>query len=403
MNDILESIECKHYTETDFIRIAKRDNNAKRTFLLVNPLQGKHLAVSPVSALQVFKTLADLVFSNKKVNFSDTLIIGFAETATAIGAALSLFAPKEYCVNYIQTTREIYKDKHFLYFSEEHSHATDQMVIRDFLDQHIKNGTHIIFAEDEVTTGKTIENFMRVLEKTYPSLSITFGIASILNGMPDGKLEGLSSLGISVDYLCQTPECDYESHLSQYSYPESLRLNFKEIECATKTSDLQWQKISLMQTSYADTRLGVSSSYYKDCCLKFYQGICEEYQERIEKANNILILGTEEFMFPGIFVGACLEKEFPKKTVRFHATTRSPILPSLEDEYPIKERYCLSSFYEQKRTTYLYNLSDYDLILIVTDSKTDTPAYSQLCHILNQKHCSNNCHLIRWNEKEKAL
>ena len=107
MNDILESIECKHYTETDFIRIAKRDNNAKRTFLLVNPLQGKHLAVSPVSALQVFKTLADLVFSNKKVNFSDTLIIGFAETATAIGAALSLFAPKEYCVNYIQTTREI--------------------------------------------------------------------------------------------------------------------------------------------------------------------------------------------------------------------------------------------------------------------------------------------------------
>ena len=118
------------------------------------------------------------------------------------------------------------------------------MVIRDFLDQHIKNGTHIIFAEDEVTTGKTIENFMRVLEKTYPSLSITFGIASILNGMPDGKLEGLSSLGISVDYLCQTPECDYESHLSQYSYPESLRLNFKEIECATKTSDLPGQSTS---------------------------------------------------------------------------------------------------------------------------------------------------------------
>lgn len=398
MDGILESIECKNYNEEDFIRIAKRDNNTKRTFLLVNPLQGKHLAVSPVTALQVFKTLATLVFSNKKVNFSDTLIIGFAETATAIGASLSLFAPKEYCVNYIQTTREIYEGKHFLYFNEEHSHATDQMVIRDFLDQHIKNGTHIIFAEDEVTTGKTIENFMRVLEKTYPSLSITFGIASILNGMSDAKLEGLSSLGISIDYLCQTPECDYETYLSQYTYKETLRQNFEEI----KDSSVNKPEETFIQASYADTRLGVSSLYYKECCLNLYQNVYEAYQEEIEKANRILILGTEEFMFPGMFLGACIEKKFHHKTVRFHATTRSPILPSAETAYPIKERYCLSSFYEQQRTTYLYNLSDYDLILIVTDSNADTFAYSQLCHILNQKGCSN-CHLIRWNKKERTL
>lgn len=395
---MFENMECIDYKETDFIRIAKRENNKKRTFLLVNPLQGKHLSVSPVTAFGVFKTLATLVYSNKKVNFSDTLIIGFAETATAIGAALSLFAPKECCVNYIQTTRELYEGKHFLYFNEEHSHATDQMVIRDFLDQHIKNGTHIIFAEDEVTTGKTIENFMRVLAKTYPSLSITFGIASILNGMPDFKLEGLASLGISIDYLCQTPECDYEDYLSRFSYDKSRQHNLSRVTEPGVRQDEDF----FVSTSYMDTRLGVSSSLYKEACHHLYETVYEKFKEDIASADNILILGTEEFMFPGMFLGACLEQKYHNKVVRFHATTRSPILPSPEDEYPIKERYLLSSFYDEHRTTYLYNLSTYDLVFVLTDSKVDTPAYSQLCHVLRDKHC-DKYHLIRWNKKEKTL
>lgn len=32
-----------NYSENNLITIAKRDNNTKRPFLLVNPLQGKHI------------------------------------------------------------------------------------------------------------------------------------------------------------------------------------------------------------------------------------------------------------------------------------------------------------------------------------------------------------------------
>ena len=52
------------------------------------------------------------------------LVIGFAETATAIGAAVAA----ELGADYVQTTRELVPDAEYLYFSEEHSHATEQTV-----------------------------------------------------------------------------------------------------------------------------------------------------------------------------------------------------------------------------------------------------------------------------------
>lgn len=45
------------YVENDLVRIAKRENNTKRGYLVVNPLQGKHIPVSPSKALQLFQEL----------------------------------------------------------------------------------------------------------------------------------------------------------------------------------------------------------------------------------------------------------------------------------------------------------------------------------------------------------
>lgn len=89
------------YTADNILRIAKRFNNQKRTYLLVNPLQAKHIPVSPKASLGMMKALGDML-ANK---YPDTkLVIGFAETATAIGAVVAeSFSSK--CV-YIHTTRE---------------------------------------------------------------------------------------------------------------------------------------------------------------------------------------------------------------------------------------------------------------------------------------------------------
>ena len=49
------------YTERELVRIARRENNSRRNYLVVNPLQGKHIPVSPGKALGVFSELAGLL------------------------------------------------------------------------------------------------------------------------------------------------------------------------------------------------------------------------------------------------------------------------------------------------------------------------------------------------------
>lgn len=365
------------FTENDLITIAKRDNNNKRPFLLVDPLQGKHLPVSPAKSLELFKELANQVFENTDTDVSSTLIIGFAETATAIGAGLAYYAPFD--AAYIQTTRESFPGKEFLYFSEEHSHATDQMVIKEFLDAKLQQHSHIIFAEDEVTTGKTIENFIRVLKKTYPDYTFTFSIASILNGMTEEKLTSLKEQGISVNYLLKVPSYDYPEILSKYSYdPELTKV------CKAGTMEVPKYYFN----EYDNTRTGVLFCEYRVLCENFAKKVMMELSLDKVEEKRILILGTEEFMFPGIFLGNYLEQNSTNWCF-FHATTRSPILPSLSHNYPIRHRYCLTSFYEQERGTYVYNLEAYDYVLIVTDTTVETSAMSELCGILEEKGCKN--------------
>ena len=55
------------YTEKDLVKIAKRENNTKRNYLVVDPLQGKHIPVVPSKALDLFAALADTSGRNTKM------------------------------------------------------------------------------------------------------------------------------------------------------------------------------------------------------------------------------------------------------------------------------------------------------------------------------------------------
>ena len=46
------------YTEQDLIKIAKRENNKKRPYLIVNKLQAKHIPTAPSQAFKMFDALA---------------------------------------------------------------------------------------------------------------------------------------------------------------------------------------------------------------------------------------------------------------------------------------------------------------------------------------------------------
>ena len=131
------------YTAADTLRIAKRYNNPKRSYLLVNPLQAKHIPVSPAAALEMMGALGDQVAAKYP---EARLVIGFAETATAIGAAVAARLGPD-CL-YVHTTREAL-DGDWILFREEHSHAAEHRLCADHLADWIDRSPAIVFVDDE--------------------------------------------------------------------------------------------------------------------------------------------------------------------------------------------------------------------------------------------------------------
>ncbi|MBD5468353.1 MAG: hypothetical protein HDR21_09415 [Lachnospiraceae bacterium] len=363
------------YVENDLVRIAKRENNTKRKYLVVNPLQGKHIPVSPTAALKLFSNLADLI--RYEYVKEKTLLIGFAETATAIGAQAAVSLGTKY----IQTTREIITDVEYLFFSEEHSHATEQKLVKDDIDLAVENIENIVFIEDEVTTGKTILNIIQILEKLYPG-RLKFSVASLLNGMSEENLQMYEQRGIRLHYLLKTDH-------SQYSHIAGTYMgNGKYCGCNTKKG----QDISVISVpGRMDTRRLVDAVQYEKACNDLWDAVAGMIGNLSRK--KLLVVGTEEFMYPALFIGRKLEET--GNAVLCHATTRSPIAVSMENEYPLHSRYELISLYDGQRRTFLYDIDGYDSVFIITDSpERETIGLYTLVNALSAHN--KNITLIRW-------
>lgn len=393
------------YTEAELVRIAKRENNTRRKYLVVNRLQGKHIPVSPKEALQMFRSLAELI---KEAYPSERLLmVGFAETATAIGAAVAI----ECQAAYMQTTREVIDGVDYLYFSESHSHATEQKLVKTDLDKIIGKTDRIVFIEDEVTTGNTILNIVRLIQKTYAQ-PVSFAVASILNGMNEEALENYKNLKIPVHYLVKTAHDTYTEIAEQYQADGTCHICTKPQEKEVEQKKEVQQQIEMQQTKEAQQPIEVqeisgwinarrlhTADTYKQACEQLWQEIQQKYgytkyTKETETGRRILVLGTEEFMYPALYVGAKLEEA--GYTVRMHATTRSPIAVSKEEKYPLHTRYELASLYDKNRTTFVYDLTEYEEVLVLTDAqKQETEGWESLQRALTLNH-NRQIRGIRW-------
>lgn len=393
------------YTEAELVRIAKRENNTRRKYLVVNRLQGKHIPVSPKEALQMFRSLAELIkeaYPSERI-----LMVGFAETATAIGAAVAI----ECQAAYMQTTREVIDGVDYLYFSESHSHATEQKLVKTDLDKIIGKTDRIVFIEDEVTTGNTILNIVRLIQKTYAQ-PVSFAVASILNGMNEEALENYKNLKIPVHYLVKTAHDTYTEIAEQYQADGTCHICTKPQEKEVEQQKEVQQQIEMQQTKEAQQPIEVqeisgwinarrlhTADTYKQECEQLWQEIQQKYgytkyTKETETGRRILVLGTEEFMYPALYVGAKLEEA--GYTVRMHATTRSPIAVSKEEKYPLHTRYELASLYDKNRTTFVYDLTEYEEVLVLTDAqKQETEGWESLQRALTLNH-NRQIRGIRW-------
>lgn len=378
-----------NYQQKDLVRIAKRENNTKRSYLVVDPLQGKHVPVEPSKALNLFKSLAEKL--QGKYEGERLLLIGFAETATAIGAQAAITLGTKY----IQTTREVIPDARYLFFSEAHSHATEQKLVKDDIDRVINDIDRIVFIEDEVTTGNTIMNIIKIITKEYQK-KIKFAVASLLNGMTEESLKIYQDEKIELHYLVKTDHSGYGAVAEQYrcdglyicAIPENHTHESADIDVQSE-KNMREHIISI--PGWMNARRFVDAKQYEAACRKLAETVIVETS--VKQGERVLVIGTEEFMYPALLTGQEIEKI--GCDVRCHSTTRSPIAVSTEEEYPLHCRYELCSLYDPERKTFIYDLENYDRVIVMTDSAlASLKGLETLIYALRMKN--ENISVIRW-------
>lgn len=378
-----------NYQQKDLVRIAKRENNTKRNYLVVDPLQGKHVPVEPSKALNLFKSLAEKL--QGKYEGERLLLIGFAETATAIGAQAAITLGTKY----IQTTREVIPDARYLFFSEAHSHATEQKLVKDDIDRVINDIDRIVFIEDEVTTGNTIMNIIKIITKEYQK-KIKFAVASLLNGMTEESLKIYQDEKIELHYLVKTDHSGYGAVAEQYrcdglyicAIPENHTHESADIDVQSE-KNMREHIISI--PGWMNARRFVDAKQYEAACKKLAKTVITETV--VKQGERVLVIGTEEFMYPALLTGYEIEKM--GCVVRCHSTTRSPIAVSTEEEYPLHCRYELRSLYDPDRKTFIYDLENYDRVIVMTDAAlASLKGLETLIYALRMKN--ENITVIRW-------
>ena len=361
--------------DADLIKMVRRENNSKRNYLLVNSCQGKHVPVDPEKISYLFGMLAGEL--KKSVDTEKVLFIGFAETATAVAASVA--AHYKNCP-FVHTTREKFDDRNpAAVFSEEHSHATEQILYCDDWDKIIKGIRHIVFIDDEVTTGKTVLNFIEAL-KRYDDLpfGIKYTVCSIVNGMSAATEEQFKKNDVDLCWLVKI-KAEPDSDETYTCDPAS--------EKRTSEYELTEKRIS----GKMDPRTGVMSKDYKKACSALSKEILSGLGP--VKGIKAAVIGTEECMYPAIMTAQALAKQ--KASVVTHSTTRSPIVPDTSRDYPLVSRYQVDSFYEKERRTFIYNSDQtaYDLVVVVTDSENEKYDFTSLA---NAFALSKKFVLVRW-------
>lgn len=365
LNKYVNDLENKSsFKIEEIINICKRKNNPKRDFVFVNSMQGKHIPQSPSKILKMYDELLNEIIKNSNLN-EKVAIIGFAETATAIGNYIASKLPN--CIYYTQTTREQFNNrKPLIAFEEEHSHATSQALYGHL--EELKKCNRIIFVEDEISTGKTILNFIKEFEKL--KIDLKYSVASLLNWQNDEWTEVFNRYNIDRYFIVKGKLRALDTKLDIETNNEIEFNKYKEKIIVEKGIKLP------------NPRLGIKLPNKNELNYSL-----DNLQELIKDSKDILVLGTEEYMFWPMLFAQKLESMNSSLNVYFHATTRSPIETSNQSEYALKERYKLRSAYDKNRTTYIYNLSKYDHVFIITDTEPEKEFLEDIIGALLYNKC----------------
>lgn len=374
--------------------------NKKRSFLFVSKVLGKHLPINPNKGLLTAALLAARflesvkglecvekerllsLFTNGEAYQSRSfipkavhpIIIGFAETATALGHA---FFDCFQAAAYFHTTREELMDgKPLITFEEEHSHATSH---RCYIPLEIlENDREIILVDDEMTTGKTAINIIQSIHAKFPRRVYT--VISILdwrskeNQAEFSRFEqalgikihvvSLLSGQVSVKQLKEIDNLTKRNEPNGSGEPSVELLNLADFFTATANASIN----QLNKSVYIEEtgRFGLRS--HENIALNDKVSAAASFLKQKRMGGKTLCLGTGEFMYLPMRLAAQMGSG-----VYYQSTTRSPIYVENKEGYGARYGVTFVNPEDQAVSHFVYNIppGNYDELFIFFERQVE--------------------------------
>ncbi|WP_107924659.1 phosphoribosyltransferase family protein [Lysinibacillus parviboronicapiens] len=422
---------------TDLFKMATRINK-KRQFLFVSTVLGKHLAVRPQVPI-LTGTLLAMMYHEKLVGeealllptivqalkkqqhvqeilqqveakplelLEETLFIGFAETATALGhAVFNAFGSR---AMYIHTTREFLPElEPFVTFEEEHSHATSHRVYCEQPDKLLQ-AKRIVLIDDEITTGNTVVNIIETLRQKFPDVK-HYSVLSILDWRSAQQHEVFQQMekkwDVTIDFVAMMGgqfSCSGEPYLSS----KQVGITTQEVQDLTILSpkDCIEQKY---YRSIAENGIDNKAPYMlatgrfmltteQQAVQKNTIKRIAQQLKKLRSGGPALVIGTGEFMYVPMQIASYLGED-----VYIQSTTRSPIYCAHDTGYTITEKIAFECPENNGVENYLYNVQShpYSELFLVVERIANKEVIARVVHAL-QSVSDANIYVICMHELE---
>lgn len=276
-----------------------------------------------------------------------TVVVGYAETATALGHCVgaALGVPSLH-----STRRPVAGVTPAAGFAEEHSHATEHLLLPDD-PRFLADASTVVLVDDEISTGKTVLNTVRALHADQPrERYVVAALVDLRSAADQERFAALGrELGARVDVVALTS--------GTIALPDDILERAPHVVAEQSAH----QQPSTSGSGDGDgagaggstTRAGVTRRSAWDGGVREggRHGFSVEDETTLRRhaaalagdlahdlvGGDVLVLGFEELMYAPLLVGVALTAAVPDDVrVRYSTTTRSPVLALDDPGYAIR-------------------------------------------------------------------
>lgn len=336
--------------------------NARRGFLFLSKVLGKHWPASPAAMLAVHARLAATVPQRED---GPVVFIAMAETAVGLGQGVFeawLRAHPGKPALFLHTTRYRVGTGALIEFEEAHSHAPRQFLHEPqdpALRALLLAARTLVLVDDEASTGNTFVNLAAACRRLNPGIERVH-LATITNFMgraATAALDGRFGMPVTCGALVEG-----EFSFAQGALPPDPGAAQRFAPDADRGASAGFGRLGLARALRAPQRLAARLA------------------DELAPGSRVLVLGTGEFMHASTLLGAALQRHGIDTVVQ--STTRSPILAWGAVRCALR----FADNYGEGIANYLYNVApgQYDHVLVCHETAPG-PALHELAGLLGAR------------------